>query len=134
MKKGFTLVELLAVIAIIAILLLLIVTKLNEVIYDSRKSLEESSAKSIVKAADIYYTDHFTENVKDYKFDGITNIYNSLKVKGVNPDDALVRIKKTGEVEIRALFGKTCYIKGFSKKEVTKGDINLCKDYTVLLP
>ena len=134
MKKGFTLVELLSVIAIISILTLLIVPKVNETIINSKKNVNRNSVSGVVKAADVYYTKHLSDKPSDYGFDGVTNIYSNLKVKGSEPDSALVRIKKTGEVEVRILFGKTCYVKGFSTKKITEGDISLCEDNTVLLP
>ena len=134
MKKGFTLVELLVVIAIISILTLLIVPKVNDTLASSKKNVNRNSVSGIVKAADEYYANNISNDPSDYNFDGVTNIYSNLKVKGSDPDSALVRITKIGEIEVRILFGKTCYVKGFSTKKITELDISFCKDNTVLLP
>ena len=54
-KKGFTLVELLAVIAILAILVILAIPNVISMVEKSRKSLAETSAKSLISTAKNYY-------------------------------------------------------------------------------
>ena len=54
-KKGFTLVELLAVIVILAIILVIAVPKILSVIDDTRTESLESSAKMIISAAEREY-------------------------------------------------------------------------------
>lgn len=54
-KKGFTLVELLAVIAILAILVIFAVPNVISMVEKSRKSLAETNAKSLVNTAKNYY-------------------------------------------------------------------------------
>ena len=51
-KKGFTLVELLAVIVVLAIILVIAVPKVMYVIKDSKKATLESTAKMIASAAE----------------------------------------------------------------------------------
>ena len=51
-KKGFTLVELLAVIVILAIILVIAVPQIMSVIEDSKKATLESTAKMIASAAE----------------------------------------------------------------------------------
>ena len=55
MKKGFTLVELLAVIVILAVVLIIAVPQITETIKASRLKTIEGSAKLIAKNADEYY-------------------------------------------------------------------------------
>ena len=50
--KGFTLVELLAVIVILAIILVIAVPKVMDIINDSKKATLESTAKMIASAAE----------------------------------------------------------------------------------
>ena len=47
-KKGFTLVELLAVIVILAVILVIAVPRISDVIKNSKKASFESSAKTII--------------------------------------------------------------------------------------
>ena len=54
-KKGFTLVELLAVIVILAIILVIAVPKILNVINDTATEILESSAKMIISAAEREY-------------------------------------------------------------------------------
>ena len=54
-KKGFTLVELLAVIAILAILVVLAIPNIISLVEKTRKNLAETSAKSLVSTAKNYY-------------------------------------------------------------------------------
>lgn len=54
-KKGFTLVELLAVIVILSIIALITIVSVNSVIKDSKDNLSETQKKNIEKAAEAYY-------------------------------------------------------------------------------
>lgn len=126
MKKGFTLVELLAVITVIGFLLALIVPKLTDVLAESEKSIEKESVKGILDAANLHYGKHMKDNPVDYNFNGYTNIYNDLKFGGKEPDKGIVYIKANGEIELRVLFKNTCYVKGFWGQEINEADKSLC--------
>jgi len=54
-NKGFTLVELLAVIAILAIILLIAVPQILGVIADAEKGAFKNSVRSTIKAIELYY-------------------------------------------------------------------------------
>ena len=54
-NKGFTLVELLAVIVIIGLLAVLIVPKVNKTLKDARKSINKTSISGITRTANNYY-------------------------------------------------------------------------------
>src|SRR5574344_2012382 len=56
MKKGFTLVELLAVIVILAVILVIAVPKITATINSTRKAAFESSIKMVAKSAEREYT------------------------------------------------------------------------------
>ncbi|MDD3453816.1 MAG: prepilin-type N-terminal cleavage/methylation domain-containing protein, partial [Bacilli bacterium] len=55
MKKGFTLVELLAVIVILAVIALISVPIILGIIEKSKKGATEDSAYGILEAANLYY-------------------------------------------------------------------------------
>ena len=57
-KKGFTLVELLAVIVILAIILIIAMPKISEVIKKTRLSTLEATAKMIINSAEKKYTEN----------------------------------------------------------------------------
>ena len=57
-KKGFTLVELLAVIVILAIILIIAMPKISEVIKKTKLSSLESTAKMIINSAEKKYTEN----------------------------------------------------------------------------
>ena len=58
MKKGFTLVELLAVITILGLLAVIIVPKVTKTIKDSEQKTNMASANGLLKAAEYRYQDN----------------------------------------------------------------------------
>ena len=62
-KKGFTLVELLAVIVILAVLIMLALPNVMNIMENARKSAFETEVKSYLKAAQTKYTEKVTEGV-----------------------------------------------------------------------
>lgn len=57
-KKGFTLVELIAVIAILGILAMIVVPKISNYTSDARKNRDLANAKTIAQAVEMYNTEH----------------------------------------------------------------------------
>ena len=64
-KKAFTLIELLAVIIILGILAVLIAPKVVNMINESEKSANMTSAQNIVKAAELKASNNMIENGKN---------------------------------------------------------------------
>ena len=125
--KAFTLVELLAVIAILALLLLIIVPKVNDVLKDSKHSVNKSSTLSLGKTADLYYSKNIGNSDINKTFDGETNILDNLNVSGKKPESGYVLIDEDGNVSVGAVFNNTCYIKGFDEDEASiVDDISKC--------
>jgi prepilin-type N-terminal cleavage/methylation domain-containing protein len=60
-KKGFTLVELLAVIVILGVLLSLVVVSVNTYLKKAKETSLNSLVKSIEEASEIYLSDHSSE-------------------------------------------------------------------------
>ena len=55
MKKGFTLVELLAVILVLGIILTITIYSVNSILNDSEESLSEVQENTIIESAKVYY-------------------------------------------------------------------------------
>lgn len=100
MKKGFTLVELLAVILILAILVLVIVPTILNVIETSRKSTAESSVLGYVKAVEKNYIESIgTENAFiDNETYTTSELTDRLDTSGNRPTDGLVYVTENGVV------------------------------------
>ena len=61
-KNGFTLIELLAVIVILAIIALIAVPVVMNIITRARQSASADTAYSVLKAAELFYTNQLLEN------------------------------------------------------------------------
>ena len=82
-KKGFTLVELLAVIVIMAILLMIAIPSISSIIYDSRSKLYVQDASTYVTAAKQLVTDQ-TFTIDDYDttyYIHINNLTDQSKIR-----------------------------------------------------
>src|SRR5574344_1609391 len=101
-KKGFTLLELLAVIVVLAIIALIVTPFVTKAINESRKGSAENSMNGLISAAEAYYG---TELVKNGgSFDNITFTFNNgsitksieeasdLTFKGSKPTSGTVTI------------------------------------------
>ena len=64
-KKGFTLVEILAVIVILAVILVIAVPRITDVIKKARLSSLESTSKLIVNQAEKKYTENYVNEEED---------------------------------------------------------------------
>ena len=80
-KKGFTLVELLAVIAILAILVIIALPNVLKMFNDSKKNSFLTEAKTLAKDVSSKY---ITESMKGNKLTTISNKQNSLDLSGRN--------------------------------------------------
>ena len=78
-KKGFTLVELLAVIVILAIILVIAVPKISDVIRNSKKASFEASAKTIISQAE--------KKKMEQEVLGNTNPIECSDIANINNDD-----------------------------------------------
>jgi len=74
-KKGFTLVELLAVVVVLAILALITTAVISNVIESARKKTFGESAQGIYRAIELDYTENGYSNTQNYTIsnDNITN-------------------------------------------------------------
>ena len=152
-NKGFSLIELLAVIVLIAIIALITTPIVLNVINDSSENVFTDDAMSLSKAADNYYTASYLEN--DIKLPLLitfnegketnkfinndtqkceTSNERMLEYSGKNPDSGNIYIDKNSDVYM-AIYNKKsrkCAIKNPEDKTITITDktIEECKlDY-----
>jgi len=105
MKKGFTLVELLAVIVILAVILVIAVPGISNVLNSSKKSAFESNGKMIIKAVDLKRETESNFNVSNINIDnmsseaGIDNTNYKLLKLGIINDSVYVEVLGKNEWE-----------------------------------
>lgn len=124
-NKGFTLVELLAVIVIIAILAVITVPTIFNVIQTSKESAFKDTAHGLVSAAGTYQAEKQAANEDttltiNYQTASASE-KSVLKTKGDLPDAGELKIDNNGKVTL-ALWNneiKVCAVKAASAKEVT---------------
>ena len=112
-KKGFTLVELLAVIVILAIIALITVPMLSNVIKKSKLGAMEDSAYGLIDAANYYYAEHMSDMKTSKIFvieDGVQTSSNKLNYKGNIEGNAKVLLTSSGKVALCLTNGKN-YVK-----------------------
>ena len=122
MKKGFTLVEIIAVVAILGIIAVLVVPKVSTTILNSKERVCDSIEKSIIDAANSYNYMHSSEVDSSITSNGYFDVtILSLKSEGlletklVSPNTNLeissnnvVRITKNGNVYTYTYMGDDC--------------------------
>ena len=123
-KKGFTLVELLAVIVILAVILVIAVPQIMSVIESARKGSIESTAKLIAEGAEREYTNRKTlgkdtNNIECSDVSSMnSNDYGSCVITFDNAGKATVKVTGKGKFE-----GYTCNGNS-TNMECVKGEIS----------
>jgi len=121
-KKGFTLVELLAVIIILAVIALIATPIVLDVVESSRKSAFESSTYGIVDTIKLKTAENMLAGLpktKTYTFPT-----EELEMGGSQPKGGSAQVDSSGRIAIAIHNGDWCAIKGF-----TEGVVNII-DYT----
>ena len=153
-KKGFTLVELLAVIVILAVILIIAMPKISDVIKNSKEASLETTAKLIASQAEKKYTENqVLDGSGTIKCSDVakisTNDYESCNITFDDKGNAKVSIVGKGKFEGMAVcnanknsasISSDCSTAAnyFSYEEVevdktysvTVEDVNKCKNYT----
>ena len=94
-KKGFTLVELLAVIAILAILVIIALPNVIKLYNDAKKNSFLTEAKTIYKEAANKY---ITESMKGNKVNYISSTKNSLELNGSKDIEYKISLNNDGSI------------------------------------
>lgn len=120
-NKGFTLVELMAVLIILGVLITLISPKVVNMLSVAEKNTNMSSAEGLAKAAQLKATNNeITGNQENIKIDYTTGENtNYLDYAGDKPTSGQVNIKANGEVAMAVRFGDYCYLKPYNKSNIT---------------
>ena len=150
-KKGFTLIEFLAVIVILAVIALIATPAVLNIIEDSKKAAAEASARNVVSAAKTYYLQNIMDNIntdkidlsnspftydgdkvsKGYlKYDKEGNAYGKMYISGY-----CIEISANGTINSNKESEKNCTfeeVKEDGKEETTDNYIELNKDVTDL--
>jgi len=118
-EKGFTLVELIAVIILLGIIALIAIPTVNELLKEARMSAFEDTAYGLVRAGTLYYQkqelrDEVTSNIT-FTFPSATG----LEVSGKKPSSGTMIVDIDGNVQLAVSNGRYCARKGFNDSEIT---------------
>ena len=129
-KQGFTLIELLAVIVILAVIALIATPLIMGTITKAKINSFKDSMYGVLKSAEQYVGEKLLESENSYpgEFINLTN-QDKLNYKG-SKINGEVMITKDGSVNIKAVYGDSCYYKNESDKEILSFKGNCDKLYT----
>jgi type IV pilus assembly protein PilA len=86
-KKGFTLVELLAVIVILAVILAIAVPSISSMMNNAKKSSFEDNVKLIIRGVDYKVLEAQASNTTGPQASAATDVKSTLSSYGANPAD-----------------------------------------------
>ena len=125
-KKGFTLVELLAIIVILAVILIIAMPKISDVIKNSKESSLETTAKLIASQAEKKYTENqVLDNSSKIKCSDVAKIsdadYESCNITFDSKGNAKVTIVGRGKFEgLQVVDGTKDSAKSSTKKDIVE--------------
>ena len=102
MKRGFTLVELLAVLILLGVVSLIAIPSIGKILNRSREKARESTKNELIKAAKEYYADNIRELPDDgsHKCLSVSEIEESGYISNDDIVDPTTEKKLTGYVKI----------------------------------
>ena len=102
MKRGFTLVELLAVLILLGVVSLIAIPSIGKILNRSREKARESTKNELIKAAKNYYADNIRELPDDgsYKCLSVSKIEENGYISNDDIVDPTTEEKLTGYVKI----------------------------------
>ena len=126
-KKGFTLVELLAVIVILAIIALIAVPTVINIIGSAQKHAFKDSVYGVIKAGELYYQSSDQGVAKQEIVLEFPNDTEILGIKGTVPN-GIMGIDASGQIAVGLMNEKYCVTKEYNEKDITiTDDIKNCK-------
>ena len=138
-KKGFTLVELLAVIAILAILVVIAIPNVMRMFNKSRQNVFESEVKEIIRIAEQnFLNDYFNTEGKTFSYCKDGSCDNNLDMIGRENLEYYIEMNSQGEIEkIYVTDGTYQYTKNGKVKVEDVGDsqtiANLTDDQKIII-
>ena len=124
-NKGFTLVELLAVIVILAVISLIATPMVLGVIEKSKKSAAIESANGIMDAAEKNMIEGMLSGESKTKYDLSNDT--SLSYKGEKPESGILLIDDKGKMSIKAKINGYCVLKTYNGTTPTIVDDSICE-------
>jgi prepilin-type N-terminal cleavage/methylation domain-containing protein len=120
-KNAFTLVELLAVIIILGVLSVLITPKVINTITEAENNTNMSSAKNLVKSAELKAANNEASGNSENKIINYTTGENKsyLDYKGEQPEKGKLNIKENGQIAMAVKIGDNCYLKSYNSDDIT---------------
>ena len=116
MKKGFTLVELLAVIVILSILSIITIPIIGNIIEESRKNSMLQSANGLVSSANLFAYEN--DGVYEFKFSddkvGVTDTGKKLDYNGSIEGDGILYIDSEGDISLCIMNDKYYVYKNYN--------------------
>ena len=103
-KKGFTLVELLAVLVVLAVILSISVSKIMDVRYESSKKAFTNDVDELQGIAQLEYNNKKEARIYNFENGKQTNAVNEedkLNFKGDNPGDGYIKVYPNGDIEYK---------------------------------
>ena len=117
-NKGFTLVELLAVIVVLAIISLITIPTISGVVNKARLNSLKDSAYGLIDASNLYYAQFgVSSNTRFDKSDNEDTL-KELRYKG-NVKEGTVIINKRGKITVCITDGKNSAYKNYNESSVT---------------
>src|SRR5574344_119378 len=125
-NKGFTLVEVLAVLVIIGVIALIVVPKVSDIISSAKKQAGMESALSYVRAVDQYVIEANDDDSKDAHISNGDNLFSYITISGTKASEGKIYVDEDKNVSIALQIGAYCYKKEAVDKNaditVTKTD------------
>jgi len=117
-KRGFTLVELLAVIVILAIIALIAVPTVLNILDKANKSAFKDTAYGVIQAGELYFAEQLLD-LDGMRSDVVFDLSEGkLQLKGKVPEGQ-VAVNTTGQVALAVTNGRYCITKTYSAEDVT---------------
>src|SRR5574344_190572 len=136
-KRGFTLIELMAVIVILGIISVIVVPMILTSIKNARKGAAEVSFENILKAAELYVSQASFDGIKKARMDGNTNLLQYLDYDGERPSVGVVNARADNSIAMTLLLNGMCYSKTYSgdslvKSQPVNGTCTLPEPYNIV--
>ena len=126
MKKGFTLVELLAVIVILGLISVIVVPKVVNTLNNSEEKTDLASAKGLLKAAQYKYQDNELKGIQEnitINYETGQNI-DKLEYSGEKPESGKIQVTSEGRISMAVKIKDKCYTKAFGSEEIKVQEYN----------
>ena len=122
-NKGFTLLELIAIIVILGIIAVIAVPIVMNIIIEANKNAFKDTAYGIVSAGELYYAekDLMDEVDGNMKFEFPNNV-SELNIKGKLPEEGSIVINEDGDIALAISNGTYCVTKEFNSKDLILTD------------